>query len=135
MTSKSSFSLKRQVSMPKQRGYSTAKDRINQILRTSESSLDKKMKDLSKQFGSIIQEVKESRDMAYETGKEVGQYSTINMLSKLLRGEPIDGNKAVASMQIITNCMENWAYSNNERELGANFMQISSILSRMMRRV
>ena len=110
-------------------------NRILKMLRTTEASWDKKMKDLSKQLGNVIQEVEETRDKAYKTGKEVGQYSTINMMSKLLRGESIKRNEAVASMQIIASSMESWAIYNHENELLNDCSKLRSNLSMMMKRV
>lgn len=113
----------------------TSKNRILTMMITTEASWDDKMKDLSKQLGDVIQEVEETRDMAYETGKEVGQYSTVNMLSKLLRGESIEGKEAVASMHIIANNMESWALYNNENDLWLACSKLRSELTKMMKRV
>ena len=93
------------------------------------------MNDLSTQLGSVVQVVEETRDRAYETGKEVGKYSTINVLSKLLIGESIERNEAIASMHIISSSMESWALGNNENELWLDCSKLRSDLSRMMKRV
>jgi hypothetical protein len=114
---------------------STAMYRIETMMRTTEASWDDKMNDLSKQLGSVVQEVAETRDLAYETGREVGQYSTINVLSKLLRGELIERNEAVSGMHILTTCMQSWASHNKENELSISCSNISSQLARMMARV
>ncbi len=113
----------------------TVMNRVLEMLSTTEASWDAKMNDFSTQLGNIIQEVEETRDMAYETGKEVGLYSTINVLSKFLRGESIERNEAVASMHIISSSMERWALGNNENELWIDCSKLCSDLSRMMKRV
>lgn len=110
-------------------------NQVSRMLRTTEASWDKKLKDLSKQLGNVVQEVEETRDIAYETGKEVGQYSTINVLSKILRGESIERNEAIANMIIFTNGMENWALNNNQNDLRIACSKLRSDLTKMMRSV
>jgi len=112
-----------------------ASNRISKLLSTTEASWADKMKDLSKQLGNVIREVEETRDLAYETGKMVEQYSTINMMSKLLRGESIEKKEAVAGMKIIASSMERWAEYNNEMELWRACSTFSLDLTKMMRHV
>jgi len=114
------------------RTLNAANKRVLEILTKTEASWDNKLNDLSTQLGNVVQEVEETRDLAYETGKEVGQYYTINSMSKLLRGDPIERKEAITSMKILSDCMQIWAQHNRESELSNKCYQVSSQLAGMM---
>lgn len=112
-----------------------AKKRILKILGTTEASWGDKMEALSKQLENVIKEVEETRDLAYETGKEVGEYTTINMLSKLVRGEPVERNQALAGMHVIASNIERWAMQKRERGLTSACIGLKAELESLMKRV
>jgi DNA repair exonuclease SbcCD ATPase subunit len=109
-----------------------SRNKIIKILDNTETSWDKKLNDLSTQLDTVINEVQETRDLAYKTGQEVGQYSTINMLSKLIRGEPVERNQALGSMHAITSNFESWAQHNQTYVLHRICRELSSEITRLM---
>ena len=112
-----------------------ARDRILISLHSTETSWESRMTKFSKELDAIINEVKETRDLAYDTGKEVERFSTVNMISKVMRGEDIRKIEVIAGLHAITTNIASWALRNHENEIYLDCSNLKSTLTKRMKNV
>lgn len=112
-----------------------ARDRILISLHSTETSWNSRMTKFSKELDAIINEVKETRDLAYDTGKEVERFSTVNMISKIMRGEDIRKIEVIAGLHAITTNIASWALRNHENEIYLDCSNLKSTLTKRMKNV
>ena len=78
------------------------KNDVSSLLTKTENSWKTELNSFKEILDSIVNETTKTRDLAYETGREVEKYNTINMIARWLRGEEVRKDEALSTMHIIS---------------------------------